>query len=56
MILDLIERNKELREIKKIYTYRLNDGEIVDFQDVLTENGVRKTIHCSNVMFRVMPE
>ena len=56
MILDLIERNEELREIKKIYTYRLNDGEIVDFQDVLTENGVRKTIHCSNVMFRVMPE
>ena len=56
MILDLIERNEELREIKRIYTYRLNDGEIVDFQDVLTENGVRKTIHCSNVMFRVMPE
>lgn len=56
MILDLIEKNEELREIKRIYTYRLTDGDIVDFQDVLTENGVRKTIHCSNVMFRVMPE
>ena len=39
--------------ILKVETYRIEDGSIVEFHDVVNENGDRKRIRCSNVLIRV---
>lgn len=43
-------------DIRKVETYRIEDGSAVVFEDVLNENGERKTIRCSNVLIRIVRE
>lgn len=41
-------------DIQKVETYRIEDGTVVVFENVLNENGERKTIRCSNVLIRIV--
>lgn len=60
MLLHLIEDNTGKGDasrsdgIRKIETYRIPDGSVVSFNDVLNENGERKSIRCSNILIRVL--
>ena len=56
MLLHLAEEYPQFQDILRIETYRLNDGNVVVFPDVLDENGEKKTIRCSNVKIRVIKE
>lgn len=56
MLLGLVEEKSAFREIRRIETYRVLDGSTVIFDDVLDENGRRKSIRCSNVLIRVIRE
>lgn len=43
MLLHLAEEVPQFQDILRIETYRLNDGNVVVFPDVLDENGEKKT-------------
>lgn len=53
MLLHLVEEYPEFRDVKKVETYRIEDGSAVIFEGILSEDKVRKTIRCSNVLIRV---
>ncbi len=50
-ILDLIDINHNLENIKKISTYRIGDEEPVVFENVSSSTGKIKRIYCSNIYF-----
>lgn len=60
MLLHLIEDNpggdaaSQRSDIRKVETYRIPDGSVVSFNNVLNENGERKSIRCSNILIRVL--
>lgn len=54
MLLDLIDGEADYENISKIETYRLEDGNIIEFDHIINEDGDRKKIRCSNVLIRVM--
>lgn len=56
MLVKLAEGNAEFAEIRKLEIYRMGDGDTVVFYDILSENGSRKSIRCSNVLLRVIRE
>lgn len=56
MLLNLIEEYPENQDITRIETYRLEDGQTIAFDNILNEDGERKTIRCSNVLIRVLRE
>ncbi|EOS21249.1 hypothetical protein C806_04565 [Lachnospiraceae bacterium 3-1] len=56
VLLHLIQNCREFLGILRIETYRLEDGKVVVFSDVLDEKGDKKTIRCSNVLIRVTKE
>ena len=56
MVLYLIEEYPENAGIKKVETYRLEDGDTVIFENVTNEKGENRNIRCSNVMIRVIRE
>ena len=41
-------------KIRKIEVYRIEDGNTVIFDNVLTEGGERKSIRCSNILVRIL--
>ena len=49
MLLQLSEE-----KIGKIEVYRIEDGSTVTFDNVFSENGVKKSIRCSNILIRIM--
>lgn len=53
MLLHLTEEYPEFHSVRKIETYRTEDGDTVVFDGVLDENHIRKNIRCSNVLIRV---
>lgn len=53
MLLHLVEEYPENSDITKIEVYRAEDGGVVTFDGILDENGVRKSIRCSDVLIRV---
>lgn len=53
MLLHLAEEYPENSDIVKIEVYRVEDGGVVTFDGILDENGVRKSIRCSDVSIRV---
>lgn len=56
MLLKLAEGNALFAEIGKLEIYRMGDGDTVAFYNVASENGNRKSIRCSNVLFRAIRE
>lgn len=54
MILNLIDKYPENRDIIRIETYRAQDGDDVRFENVQNEKGDIKTIRCSNVIIRAI--
>ena len=56
MVLHLVEEYPEHAGIRRIETYRLEDGETVLFEDVRNEKGEKKNIRCSNVIIKVIRE
>ena len=53
MLLYLVEEFPENSDIKRIEVNRIEDGSTVVFDGVLNEDGVRKSIRCSNVSVRI---
>ena len=53
MLIYLAEEYPEFRDVKKVATYRIEDGTAVTFEGILNEDKARKTIRCSNVLIRV---
>ena len=54
MLLQLSEdRFKDLK-IRKIEVYRIEDGTTVTFEHVQNEKGEQKSIHCSNILIRII--
>ena len=56
MVLHLVEEHPEHAGIRRIETYRLEDGDTVLFENVSNEKGEKKNIRCSNVIIKVMRE
>ncbi len=56
MLLYLVDEYPQFRDILRIETYRLEDGNVVSFPGVLDENGEKKTVRCSNILIRVIKE
>lgn len=54
MLLHLTEEYPEFHSVRKIETYRTEEGDMVVFDGVLDENNIRKNIRCSNVLIRVL--
>ena len=50
-ILELMDSNPYLEDIKKISTYRINDETTVIFENVNSSAGKIKRIYCSNIYF-----
>ncbi len=53
MLLHLVEEYPEFRDVRRVETYRIEDGSVVTFEGILNEDKERKTIRCSNVLIRV---
>ena len=53
MLLYLVEEYPENSDIKRIEVNRIEDGSTVSFDGILNEDGIRKSIRCSNVSVRV---
>ena len=53
-LLYLAEEYPEFRDIRRVETYRIEDGSAVTFEGILNEDRERKTIRCSNVRIRVV--
>ena len=54
MLLQLSEERFSDKKIGKIEIYRIEDGSTVTFYNVFSENGVKKSIRCSNILIRIM--
>lgn len=54
MLLQLSEERFSDKKIGKIEIYRIEDGSTVTFDNVFSENGVKKSIRCSNILIRIM--
>lgn len=54
MLLQLSENRFADQKIRKIEVYRIEDGNTVTFDNVLTEMGETKSIHCSNILIRIV--
>lgn len=54
MLLQLCEGKFSQQKIRKIEVYRIEDGNTVIFDNVLTEGGERKSIRCSNILVRIL--
>lgn len=54
MLLQLCEERFADQKIHKIEIYRVEDGNTVTFDRVLTEKGEKKSIRCSNILIRVI--
>ena len=54
MLLQLSEERFSDKKIGKIEVYRIEDGSTVTFENVFSENGVKKSIRCSNILIRIM--
>lgn len=53
MVLNVVDQDEKKRGISKIYISRTQDKQGIEFVNVCDENGVRKTIRCSNVEIMV---
>ena len=53
MILNVLDRDEKKKGISKIYISRTKDKKGIEFTNVPDENGVCKTIRCSNVEIMV---
>lgn len=51
-LLEVIEEHESLKRLKRLEVTK-TDGEIVEFLNILNDNGQPKKIRCSNVMFRI---
>lgn len=56
MLLDLTEKRQELKTLKGVEIYRIEDGNTVVFDGVRDEYGREKCIRCSNVLIRALTE
>ena len=54
MLLQLSEERFSDKKIGKIEVYRIEDKSTVTFDNVFGENGVKKSIRCSNILIRIM--
>lgn len=52
MLLSLADKERD-KQITKLEIYRVEDGKVITFEHVRTDDGRRKNIRCSNVMIRM---
>lgn len=56
MLLHLADADPKFGKIRKVETYRIEDGSTVTFEGIMNEENRRKTIRCSNVRIRVVQD
>ncbi|MCI8370945.1 MAG: hypothetical protein HFI75_00825 [Lachnospiraceae bacterium] len=56
MVLDLIDNNRNLHDIRRIEVARTEERQIIEFAQVRTEQGALRCIRCSNVCIRITRE
>ncbi len=56
MILQILDKLPQNENVVRIETYRTNNDEKIVFEDVMSEEGKRKNIICSNVLIRLVRE
>lgn len=54
MLLQLSEERFADKKIGKIEVYRIEDGNTVTFDNVVSESGEKKSIRCSNILIRII--
>lgn len=54
MILDIIDKEQNMRDIQRIEICRTDEGQAVEFDNVRTQTGKLKCIRCSNVRIRII--
>ena len=52
-LLDVLEESFINQQIQKIEVMRTKENEVVRFEEVVDENGRKKSIQCSNIRFEV---
>ncbi len=52
-LLDVLEESFINQQIQKIEVMRTKENEVVRFEEVVDENGWKKSIQCSNIRFEV---
>ena len=53
-LLEMTDKDPQKEGIQKLRVQRLEDGSTVEFQDIEDENGRKKCIRCSNVLFEII--
>ena len=53
-ILDIMDNNPDLSDVKQINTFRINDENPVIFENVNDSTGRQKRIYCSNIYFELL--
>lgn len=54
MILNLLEKDNAKQSIARIEIYRIEDDKIIAFDEIPDEDGINRTIRCSNILFRIV--
>lgn len=54
MLLNLVERDARMADVAGLETYRIEDGNVIEFLQVKSEDGSVKNIRCSNLLIRVV--
>ena len=56
MLLNLIDGTPGRNGVTRVETYRIEDGSVIVFQNVMNDEGREKTVRCSNVLIRVVKD
>lgn len=56
MLLNLIEGDEARCRVRRVETYRIEDGRVIEIKHVRNEEGKDRSIRCSNVLIRVIEE
>lgn len=54
MLLNLADQDNEMADIAGIEVYRVEDGSVIEFLQVKSEQGAVKNIRCSNILIRAV--
>lgn len=53
MLLNIVQNSENVNSISKIYINRLNDNVKVEFRDIKDDEGILRTIRCSNILIEL---
>ena len=54
MLLNLSDRKSQMKDVAGFEVYRIEDGKVIEFLGVKSEDGTVKNIRCSNILIRAV--